>query len=145
MGSFSASVSAWAAETQRRTEAVFKDSAQRLVKEVLTPVAEGGNMPVKTGFLRSSLRGSTETMPKVGDATATPAEGMFYAPDFGEIGLTIAGAKLGDTLYLGFTANYAPYVNAKRQFIDLAAQRWPQIVTESCQAAQARVEGSPRP
>ena len=44
--------------------------------------------------------------------------------------LVIVDADLGDTIYLGYTANYAAYVhygarvNAPRPWVTMVAQRW---------------------
>ena len=46
-----------------------------------------------------------------------------------------AGAEIGDTLFLGYTANYGAYVHygaqgrPARPWVDMVAQRWQQIVS----------------
>lgn len=81
---------------------MFKESAQELVNELyrLVPVGD-------TGFLRSSLMASATAMPQM--TRANP--GVVVPADLGDIVLVIAGADLGDTIYLDYTADYAAYVH----------------------------------
>lgn len=138
--SFSAAVSEWAAKTEQRMAAVFRQAAQTVANEVRVPKAAGGNMPVDTGNLRRSLMASMEAMPKVKEGEQT------FSDNEGQIKLVIAGADLGQTVYLGFQANYArpqEYGTSKMAgngFVRLTAQRWPQIVEEAAQTIQSRVE-----
>ncbi|MFE0015272.1 hypothetical protein ACFWXH_10535 [Mesorhizobium sp. NPDC059054] len=63
-----------------------------------------------------------------------------------DIVLVIAGADLGDTSYLGYTANYAAYVhygvrgNAPRPRVTMVAQRWIAIVGAKAAEVKARLE-----
>ncbi|WP_260854987.1 hypothetical protein [Mesorhizobium amorphae] len=65
--------------------------------------------------------------------------------DLGEIMLVIAGADLGDTIYLGYTANYAAYVhygargNAPRPWVTMVAQRWTAIVAAKAAEVKQRL------
>ena len=144
---FAAQLSAFAAATKERTTAVFRESAERVVEEMQTPVGAGGNMPVDTGFLRASLQAST-TAPIPINSSAQPDEGSTHAYNAGPITLTIAGADLGETIYVTYTANYArdqEYGSNGREgraFVRSAAQRWPTIVTAVCGDLQSRIEGS---
>ena len=141
--SFAAQVDAWVKKTKQRTEAVFKESAQRVISDMQTPVGAGGNMPIDTGFLRASLQ-TTLNAP-----TAKITYRQSDAPvtfDTSAPALTIAGAKLGDTVYAVYGANYAPYVEygtggrAGRGFVRLAAQRWPEIVSQAATEARGRAQ-----
>lgn len=126
---FSAQIKDWAGRTSRNMELLFKASAQDVYSIAQTPVAQGGNMPVDTGFLRNSfvsgLNGST--------ALSGPDAYM----------LAIAGAKLGDVIFGGWTAKYAArmefgfsgadslgrvYNQEGRGFARKAAMQWPRIV-----------------
>ncbi len=109
------------------------------------PVArpgEGGNMPVDTGYLRASLLASTSQMPTIRE-DARPADGQTYRED-GQVALVIAGADLGETIYVGYTAAYARAVEyghngaPARAFVRLAAQNWQEIVTRVAAQAKAR-------
>lgn len=146
---FAAQVGAWAAKTKQRQTAVFRSSAQRVANEVRQTVNEGGALPIKTGNLRRSLLASTTAMP------STAAAKTEFGDKSGEIQLTIAGAEIGQTVYLGFQANYARRLNygfvgedslgrtynqAGRHFVEAVAQRWPQIVKEEAARIQSQVE-----
>lgn len=128
--SFEASVSKWVKKTKGATEAVFKQSAQELFSIAQKPVGAGGNMPVVTGFLRSSLQTGLN-----GEA-GVEGEDSYVA--------TIAGARLGDTIVGGWTAVYARAVelgfgNRKgRFFMSLAVQQWQSIVTRISAEARTR-------
>lgn len=140
--SFSAQIDDWVRKTERRTEAVFKESAQRVFASALVPVGAGGNMPVDTGFLRASFQ-ATINAPVTGVKHRTG--GTTY-PVTDQYALVIAGAKVGDVIYGTFTANYARHVEygtrgrAGRGFVRLAAQRWPTIVNQVVAEAKARVK-----
>lgn len=50
-------------KTDKAILAVTRQSIQELVNQAQTPVAKGGHMRVKTGFLRSSGTASLNTLP----------------------------------------------------------------------------------
>ena len=64
--------------------------------------------------------------------------------DLTDILLVINSADLGDTIYLGYTANYAAYVhygardNAPRPWVTMVAQRWTAIVAEKAADVRSR-------
>ena len=138
MTTFSAQVDAWVRKSEARLEAVVKDAAQQVAIEVKS------RTPVRTGFLRASLTASTSMMPII-DRNARPAEGALYTDRETEIALVIAGASLGEPIFLGFVANYAAHVEygargrAGVAMVRLTAQRWPQIVAESVNRIRSRV------
>lgn len=138
MTSFSAQVSAWAAKSEQRLTAVFRDSAQTVAEEVKKTRDRGGHMRIKTGFLRTSLMASTSLMPPI-NPEARPVPGQSYPDDNGQIQLVIAGADLGETIYLGFTAAYARPREYQDGFVRLTAQRWPSIVKASAAKIRSRV------
>lgn len=133
---FASQVSDWVAQSKVAMTGVFRESCQRITEEMQKTRAEGGNMPVDTGFLRASLTASKETMPQI-QSGAKPADGGSYAYDPGPVSLVIDTLELGDTLYEGYVANYAGYVNygtsktPARLFVEMAAQQWPQIVKQA--------------
>lgn len=132
-GTFAQQVSKWVKKGQGRMLVVFRESAQAVANESRVPVSAGGNMPIKTGNLRRSLRGSTSSMPTTSDSKDLDDGSE-------QITLAIAKAKLGDTIYLGFQANYAVYQEAKRGFVRLTAQRWPEIVKEQSSKLKGRYD-----
>lgn len=141
--SFAAQVSAWVAETKKRQEAVYKESALRVFILATTPVGKGGNLPKDTGFLQNSAAVTLDG--SIPAKRYKPKDAKAYA-DVGrdELALVIARATTDKPITLAFTANYARYVEngargrAGRKFVGLAAQQWPRIVADVCQEAQTR-------
>lgn len=126
--SFSAQLDAFAMATRARVEAVFKESARRTISLAQSYV------PVDTGFLRASVRASLDAMPPIDPGARPTLPGYNY--DAGDVVLTIAGARLGDTIYAGWTASYAGHVNngtsnmAPVAFVDRAAMSWQATVNQ---------------
>ena len=135
MSTFAAAVGEWARKVEGATELVFKEAAQELVTQLNTLV------PVDTGFLRASLRASTSAMPVL----SLKNPGGSFSVDPGEITLVIAGAEDGDTIYLGYTANYGAHVHygangrPGRPWVDMVAQRWASIVTDKSEEVRKRL------
>lgn len=135
MTTFEAAVGEWARKVEGAVEIVFKESAQELVTQLNALV------PVDTGFLRSSLTASTSAMPVL--ALSNP--GGTFNVDAGEIMLVIAGADIGDTIYLGYTANYGAHVHygangrPGRPWVDMVAQRWGSIVAAKSAEVKSRL------
>lgn len=132
---FSAQVDARVAVYKKRLRAIMRSSCQDLAEEVTTPRAKGGNMRVKTGFLRASLMASTAAMPSTRPGNVPPESALNGAYDFDAdtVNLIIAGMMPGDPLYLGFTAAYARPREYKDGFVRLAAQNWQDIVSRNVQ------------
>lgn len=128
-------------------EAVFKESAQELVSQLDQLLAdEVYDQPqapgyVRTGFLRASLMASKSAMPTL----SRNNPGVPVPTDIGDVILVINGTDLGDTIYLGYTANYAAYVHhgaqgrAPRPWVTMVAQRWQMIVAERAASVKARL------
>jgi hypothetical protein len=120
MKSFAASLDAFADKTVAQMRAVMQESVQEVVATAQTPKAQGGRMPVDTGFLRNSL--------------ASGVNGAFGAPAPESYELTIAGMEIGDVARFAWTANYAMYQELGtskmhgNHFVGAAAAEWPQIV-----------------
>jgi hypothetical protein len=133
--SFAATVGAWAKAVPEAVEIVFKEAAQEVISQLNALV------PVDTGFLRASLRASTTAMPVL--SLANP--GGTFTADAGEIVLVIAGAEIGDTIYLGYTANYGAFVHygsngrPGRPWVDMVSQRWAQIVQQKAAEVKSRL------
>lgn len=125
MSKFTAVTKAFGDKSNLAMLAIFRESAQRIAHEASVPRAQGGNMPVDTGFLRNSIRGSTSSMP------GSESEAVEIA---------ILSAQLGDTLYIGWTANYAIYMEARYGYMRLAAQNWKAIVNEVAKEVTERLK-----
>lgn len=142
---FAADVDAWVQRTRQRQEAVFRESLQRLVERMQRPVADGGNMPVDTGFLRASIQASKSGPPPTRGDRPGEAATYTYLPD--DINLVIASAMGGETVWVTYGANYARAVEygaggrEARGFVRNAVQQWQSIVTEVAQEARARSGG----
>jgi hypothetical protein len=138
---FSATVSAWVRKSDERMLAVFRESAQRTVSLAQRRI------PVDTGFARASVRASLEAMPLIDPKASKPKQGTFTF-NATEIVLVIAKAKLGQTIYVGWTANYVGELErghsqqAPSGFVRLAALQWKQTVREVSEEAKARVEAN---
>lgn len=145
--SFAATVGDWCAKVPNALEAVFLESAQELVSQLdqlladevyAKPQAPGYK---RTGFLRASLMASTSAMPTL----SRDNPGAPVPADLGDVILVINGADLGDTLYLGYTANYAAYVHygaqgrAPRPWVTMVAQRWTMIVDAKAAEVKRRL------
>ena len=122
----------WVAKSQARLEAVWKTAAQDIAREVQTPRAKGGRMPVATSFLRNSF---------AADINASPSGDGNSSYSAGPISIVINRAKIGDRVVFGWGANYAIYMEARYSFLRSAAQNWQQIVDKSAQKVRARVGG----
>lgn len=121
-----------------------KDGTRGASKKGFGPVFSGGsgNLPVDTGFLRSSL------MASAGKANfmlrPNPDDTKRYSYDAGQITLVLLKANLGDPVEAVYSANYARAIEygthgrAGRRFVGLAAQQWPRIVNDVSREAQAR-------
>ncbi|SMP36841.1 hypothetical protein SAMN06265373_1212 [Shimia sagamensis] len=118
--SFSAQVHTWSEKAKRNVELVLKQSAQDLFEFAQTPVSKGGNMPVDTGHLRNSL------VAGLNGSTSLTGPNAYM--------LAIAGMKVGDVMFGGWTAEYARPVEygaagrAGRFYARGAAQQWQSIV-----------------
>lgn len=122
-------LAAWGAKALSRADGVFKESAQEVFSLAQKPVAQGGNMPVDTGYLRNNSAMST-----VNDQVVARGTGDAYQA-------AILGAALGDTIGFYWGAEYARAVeygaNGRpgRAFMRSAAAEWPNIVDKHAKRA----------
>jgi hypothetical protein len=146
MAAFADMIGKWAAETEARTQAVYRRSVELLAEEMSKSKREGGRVPYKDGNLARSLLASTQAMPK----TAT---GPFSGSN---VGVVIATLKLNQPIWLGYQAIYARRQNygfvgadvlgrvfnqAGSHFLEGAIDAWPQIVAQAAKEIQGTVEG----
>jgi len=136
---FEAQIDKWVNQTSKDLELIFKQSAQEVFSKAQTPVAQGGNMPVDTGFLRNSF------VAGLNGSTSLKGPDAYVA--------AIAGAKLGDVVFGGWTAKYAAriefgfsgqdslgrtYNQDGRGFARKAAMEWQQIVQRNAAKVRAK-------
>jgi hypothetical protein len=129
----------WAKQSKERMMAVYKGSVQEFVSRAQRRI------PVDTGFARASIRASFDSMPQINDAIKGEP-GKHYSFDMSQITLLINSAKPGQTIYIGWTANYVIYLEwghsdqAPNGFIGVTALEWPQIVAGEIEKAKASVK-----
>ena len=135
---FSAQVDDFIDKVERRRTAVFRTATQEVIKDMQTPVAKGGNMPVDTGYLRNSLVSSLNGGAPV-ERIGTDAEGG--RPD-GYL-LVLGRMKWGDEAIFGYQANYARAQEygfrgrAGRLFVQSAARKWKSKVRQAANRARS--------
>jgi hypothetical protein len=161
---FAATVDEWTMKAKGGVENVFKQSVQDVIEKMQTPGwsvgstraainsggkkkqtvvsgnSKGGNLPVDTGFLRSSLRVTL----------GSPASGLIDRPEGNDYTwaeersytMTIGGADITQSIYAVYLAKYARHVEygtnstPARGFRRLAVQQWPQIVAANIEKAK---------
>lgn len=126
--SFTAQIDQFIASSKDLAEAVIKDAAQAMSTSANTPTSDGGLMRVDTGFLRNSIAAEIGTMPS-GESINPRTAQVGWQPT--AIMASINSLKLGDVLYIGWTANYAEYREAQDAFMRSAAMNWPFFVNNS--------------
>lgn len=123
MSDFRGAVEVFVRKSDARMLAIFETAAEAVFEEAQTPVAQGGHMPVDTGFLRASGR-------MLVDSTLV-AQGRDVRGRFLPI-------KLGSTIRFEWSANYASFQEAKNGFMRLALQNWQHHVDAAAREAQQR-------
>lgn len=126
---FVADVSAFADKTADQMLRVARQSIQDVVRVAQRTVADGGDMPVDTGFLRNSL--------------ATELRGAQVGSGADSYTLGLSALQLGDPFQVAWTAEYAiprHYMVGVGQggglWRDKAAQRWPGFVAANARAVR---------
>ncbi len=134
---FAAQVRAMTEKCKQRQDAIFRASAARVMDEANVPEAQGGRMPVKDGFLRNSTTAATS--PSGGGSD--PA-------------LVFAKLEVGQTVYAGWTAEYAmrqefgfvgedslgrEYNQSGKAFLRTSLQRWQEYVDDAARDAEAKI------
>lgn len=122
---FAADVEAWVLKSEEIMLNVVKQSIDDAVHMAQTPKAQGGHMPVDTGFLRSSGLGSLNGWPS-GPSDKVAGERYNWTGD--AITTTLAKMQPGDTFYFGWTAVYALRQETYNGFVGTTAQKWQNIV-----------------
>lgn len=118
-----ANISKWADKIVGRMDDLIRQSAQEVFEIAQTPSAQGGRMPVDTGFLRNSL--------------VTSLNGSTSLSGAASYVMTIAGARAGDVIFGGWGAEYAvdqefgSRGRAGKFFMRSAASEWNRIVQEN--------------
>ena len=126
MTDFAAQVAGFAAKYQKRMRATMREAVQETVSQAQQVSAEGGRMRVDTGFLRASLGASVGQMPS--GVSVNPDKNSdqkeIYSYDGTDISMALLGWQPGETLYVGWTANYARPREARDGFMRGAVEKW---------------------
>lgn len=144
MGSWARSFEAAVDKRKKAVETIFRRSVEMLGAEMIRTRANGGKLPHLTGNLMRSQLASTVAMPKV-----APPGTIFTGSNLGAVA---ARLKIGQTVYIGYQANYARrqnygfvgqdslgryYNQSGAGFAEAARAQWPTIVRAA--AAEARL------
>lgn len=121
-----ATVEQWVSKSQARLRAVAQTAVQDMVRDVQTPRAKGGRMPVVTSFLRNSFASALNSTPR---GMTTAPEGYRKTEfDMQPIAATLLQMRIGDSVTLGWTAVYARKMEYRYAFNRTAVQNWQQYV-----------------
>ncbi|CAM3511174.1 hypothetical protein AGRA671_10145 [Agrobacterium radiobacter] len=141
---FGAQVDAWVQQTEKRLNAVFRLSTQKVISYMQESV------PVRDGFLRASLVVLVNQDPPKADKTDEDGMGP-YTDAYMKV--AIAGAVAGDRIVSAYTMVYArrleygfngtdslgrSYNQAPRGWTRAAVARWNEAVQEATKEAIAR-------
>lgn len=136
---FAAQVRAFTEKAKAREAAIFKGSAARVLERASLPKAQGGRMPVDTGFLVNSSRASLDGVP---------------TSESGDPALVFEQMAVGQTVTVGWTAAYAlrmehgfvgedslgrTYAQQGNGFLRAEVQNWAFIVDEVTREVQAQI------
>ena len=136
--SFSAQLDDVIKETNERIEAVMRTAVMEVIDEAQLSDDKGGKMRIKTGFLRASGQLSFEAMP-AGPVRGEPKKKYEY--DKGPVELQLANVEAGQTIFFGWTANYAAAREARDGFLVSALQNWQKIVDRAIAKVKAEIGG----
>jgi hypothetical protein len=151
-GAFSAVVSDWVLETNKRLIAVFRTAASMVIEEMQTTKNQGGLNRIEFGHHLASLQVgiNTPAQEAIRKAPTTPAKPF----GMGSVDVAIAGAEIGDTVMASYGMVYSlrleygfegtdslgrTYSQQPYAFVRTAAQHWPDIVKKAEEMAKARV------
>lgn len=119
----------WIAKTEGLLTAVIQESAQSVAIEANKSRFKGGKMPIDTGFLTNSMMASIGTLPT--GESKRPDGYSRLEWDSGQVSLVINSMAPGDTIFIGWTAEYALFMENRYGFMRSAAQKWPEFVNEA--------------
>lgn len=146
MNKFAAVTGEWVATVKEAQEAIFRESAQEFVAQLnsqITAMIYDQPQPdgyARTGFLRASLVASTEALPNLLDDNGSPVAADAH---MGAIVLVINGWEPGQSVFLGYTAQYGARLHfgytgpdsmgrtfnqPPRPWVTMVTQRWAEIV-----------------
>ena len=114
---------------------IKKGASSAAVAKAASTGGGGGRMRVDTGFLRASIQagiGSMPSGPTRGKKRSAGQKGLIYPINSSVSGepvpVTLLRWNLNETLFVGWTANYARPREAKDGFLRGAVEKWDQTV-----------------
>ena len=126
-----ANLDQWAKKSKARMLAIAQTATQSVIDDAQRPVGKGGRMRVDTGFLRASGQASLSGLP-----TGPSRKGeAFGEQDHAAI---IGQLQLGNSLWFGWTAEYAKYREGYDAFLALAVQNWQSYVNAAVAEGKRR-------
>lgn len=135
---FDKQVSDFVDKYKKRLRATAKLAVQDTVNMAQVPVAKGGLMRVDTGFLRASIAANVGGMP------AGPSRNSGEDVDWTFQGSPMAATLVrwnpeDETLYVGWTANYARPREYRDGFMRTATDKWPETVDRVARKVRQRI------
>lgn len=107
--------------SNERMLAVVRQSISEVVEESQTPIAKGGRMRVKTGFLRASGTAALNALPS-GPSKGDPKKSYTWMGE--SVNTVLAQIKIGDVFFFGWTARYAKIREVYDGFLETSLQNW---------------------
>lgn len=138
MTSFSEQIAAFNRKAESRLRAAARTAVQDTVEEAQTVRGRGGRMRVRFGFLRASIAAAIGQMPS--GETENPDKRTFdYSPDSIAATLLRWDPNSGESIFVGWTANYARHREAHDGFLRGAVENWDQHVDKAAKEATRRI------
>lgn len=137
--SFAADIKRLTTVYEKRMRAVAKESVQEVVKRAQLPRAKGGRMRVDTGFLRASIAAAIGHMPS--GQSENLVKQTFTSDGADGIAATLIrwNPDKGETIFVGWTANYSVVREHKDGFMRGATEKWDLIVDEQAKRVKASI------
>ena len=157
MTDFGQEIERLAEKYKKRMRAVAKESVQQTVEiaqeiglksdasaaAIAKAASLGGGkgrMRVLTGFLRASIAGNVGSMPSgESENMLKPPEKVEWDGDAISAAITRWNPEKGETIYVGWTANYARHRESRDGFMRGAVEVWDQTVHKVAQKVKASI------
>lgn len=107
--------------TDERLTALVRQTTQDMVNGANTAIAKGGRMRVDTGFLRASGKMSLTGVPS---GMTRGSSDKKYRLRESTVITSLANFKLGQSIYYGWTADYAEIRELKDGFLETELQNF---------------------
>jgi hypothetical protein len=138
MGDFSKTIDKFNKKVAKRVRATGREAVQLTIDDAQEPKGDGGNMPIVTGFLRASIQGQVGEMPRGPSSNASRVD----MKNVSQIaGMPIAAALVRWNPYrsqdfnVGWTANYARFMEFRYGFMRLAVMKWDSNIKKAAKKA----------